>query len=138
MARLRFVEGSSGWNFSAVSYNGIASAGFPMRASTIPRLFQAVSQSASKSFHCSLVIAFVHRFRSMFEVGVWLYFFAIRGRSVRRHSGLGSHTMRDQQPHGIDPGDPPDAHLQSHVLDSNPLIDAAVCNGCTVTEASGL
>jgi hypothetical protein len=35
--------------------------------------------------------------------------------------------MRDQQPHGIDPGDPPDAHLQSHVLDSNPLIDAEVC-----------
>src|SRR5580658_902690 len=82
-------------------------------------------QCPPQRFRCSLIVTFVHGFRSLCEVAVQLYFLGSWGRCVARYLRLSCHTMHDQHPHGTDSQDLPGAHLLSHTPNSNPLIDYA-------------
>src|SRR5580698_7895863 len=82
-------------------------------------------QCPPQRFRCSLIVTFVHGFRSLCEVAVQLYFLGSWGRCVARYLRLSCHTMHDQHPHGTDSRDLPGAHLLSHTPNSNPLIDYA-------------
>src|ERR1700722_4335750 len=78
-------------------------------------------QGAPESFRRGRVVAFVHRFRGMFEIGVKLDFCGIWYRWVRLPSRLSRHTIHDQQPHYTGSRDPPGEHSHSHTPNFNAL-----------------
>src|ERR1700677_103081 len=79
-------------------------------------------QRTPQILRCGRIVAFVHGFSGLFEVGVQLHLLGTRERwRGRRHWPLSRQAMHTQQTHRKDSRDLPGAILHSHAPNSNPL-----------------